>query len=76
MERVHTVATMVFPVCIYECDNQTIKKAERRIIDVFELWCWAVADGQRPSQTAGATALCTPEWAMSPPVRTGAEIKK
>ena len=40
MERVHTVATMVFPVCIYECDNQTIKKAERRIIDVFELWCW------------------------------------
>ena len=40
MERVHTVATMVFPVCICECDNQTIKKAERRIIDAFELWCW------------------------------------
>ena len=40
MERVRTVATMVFPGCIYECDNQTIKKAERRIIDVFELWWW------------------------------------
>ena len=30
---------MVFPVVMYGCDSETIKKAERRI-DVFELWCW------------------------------------
>ena len=30
---------MVFPVVMYECESQTIKKAERRRIDAFELWC-------------------------------------
>ena len=31
---------MVFPVVMYGCENWTIKKAEHRIIDAFELWCW------------------------------------
>ena len=31
---------MVFPVVMYECESWTVKKAERRRIDVFELWCW------------------------------------
>ena len=31
---------MVFPVVMYGCESQTIKKAECQIIDVFELWCW------------------------------------
>ena len=31
---------MVFPVVIYGCESWTIKKAECRIIDAFELWCW------------------------------------
>ena len=31
---------MVFPVVMYECESWTIKKAEHRIIDAFELWCW------------------------------------
>ena len=31
---------MVFPVVMYGCESWTIKKAERQIIDVFELWCW------------------------------------
>ena len=31
---------MVFPVIMYGCESWTIKKAERRIIDAFELWCW------------------------------------
>ena len=31
---------MVFPVVMYECESCTIKKAERQIIDAFELWCW------------------------------------
>ena len=32
--------TMVFPVVIYRCESWTIKKAEHRRIDAFELWCW------------------------------------
>ena len=31
---------MVFPVVMYGCESWTIKKAERRRIDAFELWCW------------------------------------
>ena len=38
--RDHLVKTMVFPVVMYGCENQTIKKAERQRIDAFELWCW------------------------------------
>ena len=38
--KVHIVKTMVFPVVIYGCERWTIKKAERQIIDGFELWCW------------------------------------
>ena len=38
--KVHLVKTMVFPVVRYGCESWTVKKAERRIIDAFELWCW------------------------------------
>ena len=38
--KVHLVKAMVFPVVMYGCDNWTVKKAERRRIDAFELWCW------------------------------------
>ena len=38
--KVHVVKAMVFPVVIYGCASWTIKKAERRRIDAFELWCW------------------------------------
>ena len=38
--KVHMVKAMVFPVVMYGCENWTIKKAERRRIDAFELWCW------------------------------------
>ena len=34
------VKTMVFPVVIYGCESWTVKKAEHRRIDAFELWCW------------------------------------
>ena len=34
------VKAMVFPVVMYGCENWTIKKAEHRKIDAFELWCW------------------------------------
>ena len=36
----HLVKAMVFPVVMYGCDSWTIKKAEHRRIDAFELWCW------------------------------------
>ena len=38
--KVHVVIAMVFPVVMYGCESWTIKKAECRRIDAFELWCW------------------------------------
>ena len=38
--KVCVVKAMVFPVVTYGCESWTIKKAERRRIDAFELWCW------------------------------------
>ena len=38
--KVHLVKAMVFPVVTYGCEGWTIKKAEHRRIDAFELWCW------------------------------------
>ena len=38
--KVHLVKALVFPVVLYGCENWTIKKAEHRRIDAFELWCW------------------------------------
>ena len=40
MTKVHLVKAMVFPVVIYGCESWTIKEAEHRRIDAFELWCW------------------------------------
>ena len=38
--KFHLVKAMVFPVVMYGCESWTVKKAEHRRIDVFELWCW------------------------------------
>ena len=38
--KVHLVKAMVFPVVRYGCESWTVKKAEHRRIDAFELWCW------------------------------------
>ena len=38
--KVHLIKVMVFPIVVYVCESWTIKKAERRRIDAFELWCW------------------------------------
>ena len=40
--KVHLVKAMVFPVVMYGCEGWTIKKAENRRIDAFELWCWRI----------------------------------
>ena len=38
--KVHLVKAMIFPVVMYGCESWTVKKAELRRIDAFELWCW------------------------------------
>ena len=38
--KVHLVKAMVIPVVMYGCESWTIKKAEHKRIDAFELWCW------------------------------------
>ena len=38
--KVHLVKAMVFPVVMYACESWTVKKAECRRMDAFELWCW------------------------------------
>ena len=40
MKEVCLVKAMVFPVVMYGCESWTVKKAEHRRIDAFELWCW------------------------------------
>ena len=39
-KKVRLVKAMVFPVVMYGCESWAVKKAERRRIDAFELWCW------------------------------------
>ena len=39
-KKVHLVKAMLFPVVMYGCESWTVKKAECRRIDAFELWCW------------------------------------
>ena len=38
--KVHLIKAMVFPVVMYRCESWTVKKAEHRRIEPFELWCW------------------------------------
>ena len=38
--KAHLLKAMVFPVAMYGCESWTVKKAERRRTDAFELWCW------------------------------------
>ena len=40
LTKIHLVKATVFPVVMYGCESWTIKKAEHRRIDAFELWCW------------------------------------
>ena len=44
--KVRLVKAMGFPVVMYICESWTVKKAEHRRIDVFELWCWRIFIGR------------------------------
>ena len=54
--KVHLVKAMVYPVVMYGCESWTVKKAERRRIDAFELWCWRRL--LRVPWTAGRSNQC------------------
>ena len=47
--KVRLVKAIVFAVVMYGCESWTVKKAERRRIDAFELWCWTLSIGTEPS---------------------------
>ena len=54
LTKVRIIKVMVFPLVMYGCENGTIKKAESRRIDAFELWCWGRL--LRVPQTAGRSS--------------------
>ena len=66
--KVHLVKAMVFPVVRYGCESWTVKKAEDRRIDAFELWCWRRL--LRVPWTTRRSNLSTPEEFIG---RTNAE---
>ena len=40
LTKIHILNSIFFPLVMYECESWTVKKAEHRRIDAFELWCW------------------------------------
>ena len=69
--KVHLVKAMVFPVVMYGCESWTIKKAEHRRMDAFELWCWRrllrvpwTARGLHQSIQKGISSECSLERLM------------
>src|SRR5574341_300931 len=57
--KVHLVKAMVFPVVMHGCESWTVKKAEHRRIDAFELWCW-----RRPLRVPWTATAPTKEIAI------------
>ncbi|KAB0339018.1 hypothetical protein FD755_025072 [Muntiacus reevesi] len=72
--KVHLVKAMVFPVVMYGCESWTVKKAERRRIDGFELWCWRrllrVTWTARKSNQSNQSILkeISPEYSLEGPM--------
>ena len=69
--KIHLVKAMVFPVVMYGCKSWSIKKAEGRRIDAFELWCWrrllrALCTARRANQSIlkGISPGCSLEGLM------------
>ena len=69
--KVHLFKAMVFPVVMYGCESWTVKKAEHRRIDAFELWCWRrllrvpwTARRSNQSILKEISSGCSLEWMM------------
>ena len=60
LTKVRLVKAMVFPVVIYGCESWTVKKAEHRRIDAFELWCWRrlLRPWDFPGKSTGVRCHC------------------
>ena len=74
LTKIHLVKAMVFPVDMYRCESWTVKKAECRRIDAFELWCWrrllrvpwtAKGDPTSPFWRRSALGFLWKEWCWS-----------
>ena len=63
LTKVHLVKAMVFPVVMYGCESGTIKKAEHRGSDAFELWYWRVAWTTRRSNQSILKEI-SPEYSL------------
>ena len=61
--KVHLVKAMVFPVVMHGCESWTIKKAERRRIDTFELWCWRRLESPLDGKEMGKQCQTSFSWA-------------
>ena len=65
--KVHLVKAMAFPIVMYGCESWTIKKAEHRRIDAFELWCWRrLMRGPWPARRSNQSILkeISPEYSL------------
>ena len=62
--KVHLVKAMVFPVVMYGCESWTVKKAERRRIDAFELWCWRRLPWTARRSNQSILKEISPEYSM------------
>ena len=64
--KAHLVKAMVFPVVMYGCESWTIKKAERRRIDAFELWCWRTLESPLDCKECNQSILkeISPEYSL------------
>ena len=76
--KVHLVKAMVFPVVMYGCESWTVKKAECRRIDAFELWCWRRLlrvpwTARRSNQSIHKNSWCHGSFQILHPLK-GAEI--
>ena len=75
--KVCIVKAMVFPVVVYGCESWTIKKAERRKIDAFELWCWRLSGVPWTARKSNQSILkeINPEYSWEYCWRTDAEAE-
>ena len=64
--KVHLVKAMVFPMVIYGYESWTVKKAECRRIDAFELWCWRTLESPLDSRRSNQYILkeISPEYSL------------
>ena len=65
--KVHLVKATIFPVVVYGCESWTIKKAEHRRIDAFELWCWKrllIVPWTARRSNQGILKEITPEYSL------------